>query len=146
MKKTLSFILIIATLVACLSSCNFNSNMSGALAGESEATDSVKEMMAALAEERIDGAKSLMHPDHKDKPNSAFMQMSQYLNGRSVKSIKLESINVSNSSGIGGKSRTEQSAFLATLSDGDTVYLSVFYLTDESGSGFSSFQLVLGAI
>jgi hypothetical protein len=72
--------------------------------------------------------------------------MSQYLSGRKTQSVQLININVKNSSGTAGNIRQEESAYKATLSDGTIVYLNVVYLTNDNGSGFSSFQLVLGAI
>ncbi len=146
MRKLLCFTFVFVIMASCLSGCNFNSNVSGDLAGDPIATPKVEQMMTALAENRISDAKALMHPEAGNKSNAAFSQMSNYLSGRIVKSLELKSINVNNSSGTSGKTRQEQTAYQATLSDGDVIYLSVVYLTSDSGSGFSSFQLVLGAV
>ena len=146
MKKFFCFTFVFVIIAFCLSGCNFNSNVSGALAGDSQATPKVEQMMTALAESRIPDAKAFMHPDANNKPDSAYTQMSQYLSGRKTQSVQLININVKNSSGTAGNIRQEESAYKATLSDGTIVYLNVVYLTNDNGSGFSSFQLVLGAI
>ena len=146
MKKTLSFILIIATLVACLSSCNFNSNMSGALAGESEATDSVKEMMAALADDNTAAAKALLHPQVAETSDNAIAQMSAFLEGRSASAIELKGIHRTTNTGTAGTSTQDQVSYRVTLTDGVVIFISAVYLSNNRGTGFATFQVVLGLV
>ena len=54
-----------------LTSCTFNSNVSGLLAGEAEATAEVEEMMLAMAENRESDAKAMMHPQATEKADAA---------------------------------------------------------------------------
>ena len=58
----------------------------------------------------------------------------------------MKSIYVNNSIGTSGKAKKEETTYSVTLTDGDVVYLSVVYLSDNAGTGFSSFQLVLGVV
>jgi len=58
MKKILCFTLVLLVLIGCLTACNFTQNMSGAIAGEAEATPKVEEMMSALAENSAPRQKS----------------------------------------------------------------------------------------
>ncbi len=146
MKKAICISLIFVTLLCCLTGCNFTSNTSGALAGEAKSTEKAEEMMAALAENRISDAKALMHPQIADRTDAALSQISSYLSGRSVNALEQQNINVSTSSGSGGSIRQEQVIYKATLSDSTVVYLNAVYVSGSEGSGFASFQLVLGAI
>ena len=147
MKKIISLSLVLLVLLSCLTSCNFHSNVSGALAGDGEATPKVEEMLELLAEDRLSDAKELMHPDVSEKSDAALEQMKTYLSGRVADSVELQSINVNNStSTAAGKTRQESVTYKVTLSDEEVIYLSVVYLSDKNGDGFVSFQIVLGII
>ena len=146
MKKVFCLSLILAVLVGCLTACNFQSNMSGALAGEAESTSKVKEMMLALAENRTSDAKKLLHPQTAELSEAALTQLSAYLAGREVDALEQRNINVKTFSGTSGKTRQEQVTYQVTLTDGAVIYLNVVYLSDNAGTGFSSFQLVLGVV
>ena len=123
-----------------LTSCTFNSNVSGLLAGEAEATAEVEEMMLAMAENRESDAKALMHPQATENADAAIAQMSTYLDGRKVDSMEPTSINVNTSTGTSGEIREEQVTYRVTLDDGVVIHLNVVHLSDNNGSGFSSFQ------
>ena len=129
-----------------LTSCTFNSNVSGLLAGEAEATAEVEEMMLAMAENRESDAKALMHPQATEKADAAIAQMSTYLDGRKVDSMELTGINVNTSTGSSGKTRQEQATYQVTLDDGVVIHLKVDYLSDDAGAGFSTFQVVIGLV
>ena len=129
-----------------LTSCTFNSNVSGLLAGEAEATAEVEEMMLAMAENRESDAKALMHPQATEKADAAIAQMSTYLDGRKVDSMEPTSINVNTSTGTSGETREEQVTYRVTLDDGVVIHLNVVHLSDNEGSGFSSFQVVIGLV
>lgn len=146
MKKLVCFSLAVIAMLSCLISCNFTQNISGGLADNATATPKVEEMLTALANDQTEDAKALMHPQANKETDDAIAQMSSYLSGREVSSIELKSINVNTSTGTSGKSRQEQVDYQVTLMDGDTVYLSVVYLSNNSGDGFISFQLVLGVV
>ena len=146
MKKIICFALVLLALFGCLTACTFSQNMSGAIAGEAEATPKVKEMMAALADDNTSNAKALLHPQVAETSDNAIAQMSAYLAGRKASAIELTSINVNTSTGTAGKVRQERVAYQVTLTDGAVIFLNVVYLSNNQGTGFASFQLVLGVI
>ena len=146
MKKIICFALVLLALLGCLSACTFSLNMSGAIAGEAEATPIVKEMMAALAGDNTSNAKAFLHPQVTETSDNAIAQMSAYLAGRKASAIELTSINVNTSTGTAGKVRQERVAYQVTLTDGAVIFLNVVYLSNNQGAGFASFQLVLGVI
>ena len=146
MKKLICVVLAMLTLLCCLTACNFTRNMTGALAGNAEATPKAEEMMAALAENRIADAKALMHPQVGEGLDTAITQMSDYLAGRKVSAMELKNINVSTTSGTSGKATQEKVAYHVTLTDSTSIYISAVYLTNGDGAGFVTFQVVLGVV
>lgn len=146
MKKKICFVLVLLVLLSSLTACNFTQNISGAMADKAESTPKVEEMMTALAQNSASDAKNLMHPQVSERSDDAITQMSAYLDGREFSSIELKSINVNVSTGTSGKSRQEQVTYQVTLTDGAVIYLNVVYLSDNGGTGFTSFQLVLGVV
>jgi hypothetical protein len=60
--------------------------------------------------------------------------------------MELKNINVKASTGTSGKIRQEDVAYQVTLTDGAVIYLNVGYLSNRAGTGFTSFQLVLGVV
>ena len=146
MKKIICLTLVLLTVLGCLSACNFTQNMSGEIVGEAEATPKVKEMMEALEEDNLSDAKALLHPRIAEVSDNAIAQMRAYLAGRKASAMELKSISVHTSAGTAGKARQEQAAYRVALSDGDVIFLNVVYLSDNQGSGFASFQVVLGVV
>ena len=146
MKKIICFGLVLLALFGCLTACNFTQNMSGAIAGKAEATPKVEEMMAALADDNTSDAKALLHPQVAETSDNAIAQMSTYLAGRKASAIELISININSSAGTAGKTRQEQVGYQVTLTDGAVIFLNAVYLSDNQGTGFASFQLVLGVV
>ena len=146
MKNTICFILILLSMLGCLMSCTFTTNVSGNLAGETESFSKVERMMMALTQNSMSDAKNMMHPQSAEHSDVAIAQMSTYLAGREAVSIEQVSVNVKNSRGISGNTRKEQATYTATLTDGEVIYLSVVYLSNNDGEGFTSFQLVLGVV
>ncbi|MDO4418953.1 MAG: hypothetical protein Q4B92_01160 [Ruminococcus sp.] len=146
MKKIICFGLVLLALFGCLTACNFTQNMSGAIAGKAEATPKVEEMMAALADDNTSDAKALLHPQVVETSDNAIAQMSTYLAGRKASAIELISININSSAGTAGKTRQEQVGYQVTLTDGAVIFLNAVYLSDNQGTGFASFQLVLGVV
>ena len=146
MKKLICLSLVLTVLFFCMTACNFTQNVSGSIAGKAEFTPKVEEMMKALAEIRTDDAKALMHPQVAETSDQAIAQMSDYLEGREVSSMQLTNINVRTSTGTSGRTKQEQAAYRINLNDGTTIYINTVYFSDDTGAGFSSFQLVLGVV
>lgn len=146
MKKIICSVLVLLILLGCLTACNFTQNMSGAIAGEAEATPKVEEMMAALADDNTSDAKVLLHPQVAETSDNAISQMSVYLAGRKASTVELKSININTSTGTAGKTRQEQVTYKVTLTDGAVIFLNAVYLSNNQGTGFASFQVVLGVV
>ena len=146
MKKLFCFALVLAVLLGCLTACHFTKNVSGALASDPEATPKVEEMMIALAEDRLSDAKALMHPQAAEASDSAIAQMGDYLEGRKVSAMELTSVTVNTSTGTSGNARQERLNYRVTLTDGAVIYLNVVYLSNNQGTGFAAFQIVLGVV
>lgn len=145
MKKWICFALVVLVLGS-FTACNFTQNMSGAIAGEAEATPKVEEMMAALAAGNAADAKALLHPQAAETAESAIAQMSAYLAGRKAAAMELIGITVNTSTGTSGNVRQERVNYRITLGDGDMIYINAVYLSNNQGTGFASFQLVLGVV
>ena len=103
-------------------------------------------MLTFLTENRISDAKDLMHPDASAESDAPFVQIATYLSGRKVKNIDVETINVNNSTGTSGKVSEENVVYLITLDDDEVFYINSVYLSNNNGSGFTSFQLILGLV
>lgn len=146
MKKIICFVLVLLVLPACLTACNFTQKVSGALESQAEATPKVEAMMIALAYGNTSDAKALLHPQVAEKSDNAIAQMSNYLAGRNTSTIELKNININTSNGTSGKIRKEQVAYQVTLTDNDVIFLNAVYLSNEQGTGFISFQVVMGVV
>ena len=146
MKKIICSVLVLLVLLGCLTACNFTQNISGAIAGEAEATPKAEEMMTALADDNTSDAKALLHPQVAETSDNAITQMSAYLAGRKASAMELKSININTSTGTSGKTRQEQVTYQVTLTDGAVIFLNAVYLSNNQGTGFASFQVVLGVV
>ena len=145
MKKILCFALVLLVLGS-FTACNFTQKMSGLMAGEAEATPKVEEMMAALSAANTADAKALLHPQIAETSDNAITQMSTYLAGRTAETMVLAGITVNTSTGTSGNVRQERVNYRVTLSDGAVIFLNVVYLSNNQGTGFASFQIVLGVV
>ena len=146
MKKIICFTLVLLALLSCLTACNFTQNVSGAIAGEAEATPKVEEMMAVLADNNAPDAKVLLHPQVAETSDDAIAQMSDYLAGRKASAIELMGITVNTSTGTAGTTRQERVGYRVTLDDDAVIYINAVYLSNNQGNGFASFQIVLGVV
>ena len=144
MKKIIYFGLVLLILLGCLTGCSFTQNMSGAIAGEAEATPKAEEMMAALADRNISDAKALLHPTVSEAYEEEITQMIDYLAGRKASDLEVKSININNTTGTTGKERQEQVTYKVTLTDGEQIFVYVAYVSNNAGAGFVAFQVVLG--
>lgn len=145
MKKILCFALVLLVLGS-FTACNFTQNMSGMMAGEAEATPKVEEMMAALSAANTADAKALLHPQVAETSDNAIAQMSAYLAGRTAETMEVTGITVNTSAGTSGNVRQERVNYRVTLADGAAIFLNVLYLSNNQGTGFASFQIVLGVV
>jgi hypothetical protein len=145
MKKWICFVLVLLVLGS-FTACNVTQNMSGAIAGKAEATPKVEAMMAALSAANTADAKALLHPQVAETSDNAITQMSTYLAGRTAETMEVTGITVNTSAGTSGNVRQERVNYQVTLTDGTVIYLNVAYLSNNQGTGFASFQIVLGVV
>ena len=146
MKKIVCFSLVLLALVGCLTSCNLTKSMLDSYGDKSEGVAKAEELISALSEGRSDDAKTFMHTDVSEKSDDAIDQLCKYLDGRKAESVELISFKVNTSVGTSGTTRQEQLSFHVKLDDGDSFFVSALYLSDTDGTGFTSFQVVLGVI
>ena len=145
MKKWICFVLVLLVLGS-FTACNFTQNMSGAIAGKAEATPQVEAMMAALSAANTADAKALLHPQVAESSDNAITQMSTYLAGRNAETMEVTGITVNTSTGTSGNTRQERVNYRVALADGAVIFLNVVYLSNNQGTGFASFQIVLGVV
>lgn len=112
--------------------------------GESQAKPKVEEMMLALAEGDDVAAEALMHPDVDQDAKEQLTQIKDYLAGRKVSSMEQKSISFNKFVGTNGKESREDVTYQVKLEDNTEIYISVSYLENASGSGFTAFQMSLG--
>ena len=145
MKKWICFALVLLVLGS-FTACNVTQNMSGAIAGKAEATPQVEAMMAALSAANTADAKALLHPQVAESSDNAITQMSTYLAGRTAETMEVTGITVNTSTGTSGNTRQERVNYRVALADGAVIFLNVVYLSNNQGTGFASFQIVLGVV
>ena len=145
MKKIICITLVLLILLSCLTACDFAKDLVSSMADNVEATPKVEKMITALADDDMDDAKALLHPQVAETSDTAITQMRDYLAGRTAKTIEITTFNISTSTGTGGKTRQEQATYQVTLSDNTVIFLNMVYLSNNQGSGFVSFQVVLGS-
>lgn len=146
MKKRTKRILfaIVAVVLMCLTACTFTSNLSG-ISDKMQSKEQVGAIMAELAAGDVDGALKLMHPTVVlQEAENACNQMSTYLAGRKMIDMELTEINIHTSAGTSGKVRQEDAAFKVILDDDTNIYINFTYLSNRTGEGFLTFQIVLG--
>ncbi len=146
MKKIVCVGLTLLLLLGCFTACNFTQNMSGAMAGEAEATPYVEKMLAALAADNTADAKALLHSQVAEASDDAIAQMSAYIAGRKASTVEVININIHTSTGTGGNTRQEQVGYRVTLTDGAVIFVNAIYLSGTQGTGFTAFQVVLGIV
>lgn len=146
MKKIVCFSLVLLVLVGCLTGCNLTQTLLDNFEDKSDGVAKAEELISALSENRIDDAKAFIHPNTAHKSDDAIAQICEYLEGRKAESVELISFEVNTSVGTSGKTRQEQLSFQVKLDDGDSFFVNALYLSDTEGTGFSSFQLILGVI
>ena len=146
MKKIICVALVLMILLGCLTACNFTQNMSSTVTEEAEATPKVEKMMAALADDNTSEAKALLHPQVAETSDNAIAQMRDYLDGRKISAMELLSVNINTSTGTAGNTRQERIAYQVTLDDGAEIFLNAVYFSDNQGTGFASFQVVIGVV
>ena len=133
-------------IIGCLTACNFSSNISSSLHENAESSAKAEKMINALAENRIEDARDMMHSNVVASNDDALNQMIDYLDGRDADSMEPENINISSSVGTSGKIRQESVVYKVTLTDNSVIRVKAIYLSDSSDSGFIAFQISLGVV
>ncbi len=144
MKRFLFIALILISVVLCFTSCNFYTETSGDINGDSDVLPIVEEMMIDLSQKQLSDAKDLMHPSVVGNSDGGLKQLSDYMEGRKVTSIQQTDSYIKSSKGTSGNIREEQLTCTVTLDDGENISLFAAYLSDKDGVGFTSFQIALG--
>ena len=146
MKKLFCLILVTLTVLCCLTGCHFTQNISGSAAEEAEITPKVREMMTLLSQSRLDDVKAMMHPQAGQNLDKPLVQMISYLGGRNAAELEATSINTKTSSSPTSQSKQVQVSYRVELTDHNVIYISTTYLSNNAGTGFVTFQLVLGVV
>lgn len=147
MKKTISLSLVILAIISCLTACNINTNsLMNSLNDKAESSPKIENMMIALTSGNASDAKALLHPQTNPDADNSINQMIEYLNGKQINSMELTNINLSSSVGTSGRVKQEHATYKIVLSNSETIGISAVYLSNNEGSGFVSFQLLLGII
>ena len=141
MRKTAVFLIII--MLFSLTGCTFYNSSRGI--GKSEYTDQTRQLLDALSQGDLDSAIKLMHPNVlPEEARSGLAQVADYLDGRNVVSMEQMSINTQRNSSPAGSAKLEQAAFDLKLDDGTRCSVSMAYMTNSAGEGYTSVQLILG--
>ena len=135
LKRVLCLLATVVAVCCLFTACNL---------GESQAKPKVEEMMLALAEGDVAAAEALMHPEVDPKAKEQLAQIEDYLAGRKVSSMEQKSISFNKFVGTNGKESREDVTYQVKLEDNTEIYISVSYLENASGSGFTAFQMSLG--
>ncbi len=145
MKKSVFVLALLMAACMLLSACNFTTNMSNNTPfAKMSHQAQVEALLTHLSAGDMGEAAGMMHADQMNTPG--LEQISKYLAGRRVSQLDTQSVNAHTVRGSNGTEETEKATFRATLEDGETIYLSVVYFKNAKDQGFTSFQLVLGAI
>lgn len=141
MRKTAVFLIII--MLFSLTGCTFYNSSRGI--GKSDYTDQTQQMLDTLSQGDLDSAMKLMHPDvSPEEARQGLAQIVDYLDGRNVVSMEQMSINTQRNSSPTGSAMLEQAAFDLKLDDGTRCSVSMAYMKDSAGEGYTSVQLILG--
>ena len=141
MKKVIT-ILVLALVTVCLfSACSSTLN---SVASEMSHLEDVKTMLSHLSSGDLEKAADMLHADVSN--TDKLEQISNYLNGRSAKSMTVKGVNVKSQTVNGVTTKQESATLEVTLDDNEVVYLAVTYLENNTDEGFASFQLVLGVV
>ena len=147
MKRLLCVLVSVVLMLACFTACNFHTttnDSTGKTAADS--LPQVEKLLSVLSSGNVEDALQMLHPDVQKNANHAMQQNSAYMQGRKVTSVETLSCSVYTSKGTAGNIRQEKASFKVTFGDGEVVAVSAVYHTDKAGAGFTTFQIVLGAI
>lgn len=142
MKKMVCITMAMLLVMLCLPGCEAIQQL---ISNNVQSTPHVEQMMGVLAENDLEAAKRLMHPSvQQDTAEHAYAQMSAFLSGRKVDTMTPTGWQMNSNVSTAGKTREENASFQVTLDDGTQIQLAVTYLENNSGAGFSAFQIILG--
>lgn len=139
MKRILSVVFLFALCGVLLCGCTLKPELTA------QAEPFVREMLDALMVEDYDTAEALLHPDMLQGSNEEALEaLAGLLEGEEILICTQTSLNVSQSSGTGGSSRTETGSVAIGMTDGTDLRLDYIYLSDSKGEGFVRFRLSVG--
>ena len=135
--------ILIAAMLLSMTGCWMNSQW----IGTSNYTEQTQKMLDALSAGDMDSAMKMMHPSVTPvNARPGLAQIVDYLDGRKVVSMEQMRISTQKTSSLTGSAAMEQAGFDLVLDDGTLCSVSMAYLKDPEGEGFSSVQLILGVV
>lgn len=140
MRKTAVFLIII--MLFSMTGCTFYNSSRGI--GKSDYADQTQQLLDALSQGDLDSAMKLMHPDAQNNARPGLTQIVDYLDGRKVVSMEQMRIHTQSNSSLTGSTTLEQAGFDLKLDDGTLCSVSMAYMKDSAGEGYTSVQLILG--
>ena len=143
MKKVLICLLLVGCLL--LTGCNL-SYTNSLPSAELKSVESFNTILTALSTGDIAAAKALMYPEVAEASVAPLTQISEFLDGRKVTKLEKVANQVRSSTGTQGKIWEEKEQYTAVLEDETPVAFVIFYYEQGTDVGFTSVQLVLGAI
>lgn len=150
MKKRIFIILGLIAFLLCLTNCNSfpNFDTSAEVVESSLSVPQTEKMLAALQARHTLNACALLHPTSAQTSTGDILQMIQYLDGRRISAIELDNIRVTVTPNLlrlmPGTTQSEETEYLITLESGESFRVHATYLSDPNGSGFVSFQILIG--
>lgn len=131
--KKITVLLLACVLVFGLTGCS------------SQAKPYVEDMMDALADNDVEDAIALMHPDaieEFDDLEEDVEALCALVDGRDVEEYKQKSINKSSKANVGGESYKEETGVVElTMDDGSVFTAEYTYWSSSNGSGLMGFYL-----
>ena len=145
MKKVLCVFVTVIMLLSCMTACNFHSTVNDGFGNtQAKSLPKVEEMLAFLCAGDTESAIQILHPDVQGNAEHAMRQNSDYLLDHKVQKVETITRSVYTSKGTAGDIQQETAYFKVFLEHDDVIAVSAVHLTNDTGEGFSFFQVVLG--
>lgn len=108
----------------------------------------VKEYINAVSSGDTEAVRDMTHPsvtEDEERFARNVGTLNTYLDGRTATAVHRVSVSLNTNTSVGeGKTKTLRADYAVKLSDGTELPVTVIYLTDRDGEGFSSLLMQLG--